>query len=142
MFFAPATNFSTAEARRPKAAQLDDLRQWLAGPLPLSGSGRFFSFGLPDLDKHLPRQGLSLASVHEIHAASALDLPSALGFLTALLASLPGKGPIFIITSAQSLAFMGQIRGHGLRALGLDPSRITLVETRKEMDAFWALEES
>jgi protein ImuA len=142
MFLAPATNFPTGKARRPKPAKLDDLRQLLAGPLPPSGSGRFFSFGLPDLDKHLPRQGLSLASVHEIHAASALDLPAALGFLTALLVSLPEKGPIFIVTSAQSLASMGQLHGHGLQALGLDPSRITLVAARKETDAFWALEES
>lgn len=142
MFFAPATNFSPAETRLRKPAQLEDLRRLLCEPLLPSGSGRFFSFGLPALDKHLPRQGLSLASVHEIHAASALDLPSALGFLTALLKSLPEKGPIFIITSAPSLAAMGQFHGHGLKALGLDPSRITLVEARKETDAFWALEES
>jgi protein ImuA len=142
MFFAPATNFSTVEARPRKRVHLEDLRQMLSGAPPPSGSGRFFSFGLPALDKHLPRQGLSLASVHEIHAASALDLPSALGFLTTLLVSFPDKGPVFIVTSAQSLAAMGQLHGHGLQALGLDPSRITLVEARKETDAFWALEES
>jgi protein ImuA len=118
------------------------LRQLLAKSLPPSASGQFFSFGLPALDRRLPRQGLSLASVHEIHAASALDLPSALGFLTALLKSLSGQGPLFIVTSAQSLATMGQLHGHGLQALGLDPSRIILVAARKETDAFWALEES
>jgi protein ImuA len=142
MFFVPTTNSSEMEVRPRKPAKLDDLRQWLAVPLPQSGSGRFFSFGLPDLDKHLPRQGLSLARVHEIHAASALDLPSALGFLTALLVSLPESGPLFIVASTQSLASMGQLHGHGLRSLGLDPCRITLVEARKETDAFWALEES
>jgi protein ImuA len=142
MFFAPTANFSTVKARPRKPAQLEDLRRLLSGPLLPSGTGRFFSFGIPALDKHLPRQGLSLTSVHEIHAASALDLPSALGFLTVLLKSLPEKGPIFIITSAQSLVSMGELHGHGLQALGLDPSRITLVEARKETDAFWALEES
>jgi protein ImuA len=142
MFFAPATNSPTREARPRKPAKLDDLRRLLLATLTPSDSGRFFSFGLPALDKHLPRQGLSLASLHEIHAASALDLPAALGFLTALLVSLPESGPIFIITSAQSLASAGQLHGHGFQALGLDPSRITLVEARKETDAFWALEES
>jgi protein ImuA len=142
MIFAPATNFPTVEARSRKPVKLEDLRKWLAGPPSPSGSGKFFSFGLPALDKHLPRQGISLASLHEIHAVSALDLPSALGFLTALLVSLPAEGPIFIITSAQSLASVGHLHAHGLKALGLDPSRITLVEARKERDALWALEES
>jgi protein ImuA len=142
MLFDQATNSPRVEVRLRKPAQLDDLRQLLAGPLPQSGSGKFFSFGLPTLDKHLPRQGISLARVHEIHAASALDLPSALGFLTAVLVSLPVEGPIFIITSAQGLASFGQLHGHGLQAFGLDPSRITLVEARKETDGFWALEES
>src|SRR5262245_13969162 len=142
MFFAPVTNSPTVERQPRKPARLDDLRQLLVGSFTPSCSGRFFSFGLPTLDKHLPRQGLSLASLHEIHAASALDLPAALGFLTALLTSLPEKGPIFIITSAKSHASIGQLYGHGLQTIGLDPSRITLVETRKETDAFWALEES
>jgi protein ImuA len=142
MFFDPATNFPSVKARPRKPAKLEELRQLLSGPLPQSGMGRFFSFGLPALDRHLPHQGLSLASVHEIHAASVLDLPAALGFLTALLVSLPQQGPIFIVTSAQSLASLGRLHGHGLQSLGLDPSRIMVVEARKETDAFWALEES
>jgi protein ImuA len=142
MFFTPVTDCPIVKARPRRPAKLDDLRQLLSGSPSQFGTGRFFSFGLPALDRHLPRQGLSLASVHEIHAASALDLPAALGFLTALLVSLPDSGPIFIVTSAQSLASLGRLHGHGFHTLGLDPSRITLVEARKETDAFWALEET
>ena len=68
-------------------------------------------------------------------------MPAALGFLTALMISLPGAGPIFIVTSAQSLSSAGRLHGHGLNALGLDPSRVTFVTARNEMDAFWAIEE-
>jgi protein ImuA len=90
----------------------------------------------------LPHHGLSLHAVHEIHATSPEDLPAALGFLGALMASLPDNGPIFIITSAQSLISAGRLYGHGLNALGLDPGRITLVEARDETEAFWAIEET
>lgn len=113
----------------------------LAPPLARTAKSRFFSFGLA-LDKYLPRQGLSLESLHEIHAETPEDLPAAFGFLIALTVSLSAAGPVFIITSAQSLAAAGRLYGHGLNALGLDPGRITLVEARTDRDALWAIEET
>ncbi|WP_119271764.1 ImuA family protein [Taklimakanibacter deserti] len=143
MFLAPTTGLPFARTRRAKpAASLEDLRQLVASPHAPSAPGRFFSFGLPTLDKHLPRQGLALDSVHEIHAASSLDIPAALGFLSALMVSLPEKGPVFIVTSASSLASVGRLHGHGLQTLGLDPGRLTFIEAQKETDAFWAIEET
>jgi protein ImuA len=142
MFLAPATGLPFAKTRRPSLAKLEDLRRLVTAASLESGTGRFFSFGLPSLDKLLPRQGLSLDSVHEIHAASTLDAPAALGFLTALMISLPESGPIFIVTSAQSLNLTGRLHGHGLQTLGLDPSRLTFVEARKDAEAFWAIEET
>src|SRR4029078_3934784 len=130
-------------ARQSKpAARIGDLRRLLEAPSRVEESGRFFSFGLPALDKLLPRQGLSLDSMHEVHAASLLDVPAALGFLTALMVSFPESGPIFLITSAQSLNLSGRLHGHGLMTLGLDPGRLTFIEARKDMDAFWAIEET
>lgn len=123
-------------------ASLDELRQWLASPLPASGKSRCFSFGLP-LDRHLPRDGLSLDSVHEIHAGSPQDQPAALGFLLGLMAAIsPGDEPLFIITSAPALASTGRLYGHGLQMLGLDPGRVTFVEARNDLDALWAIEET
>lgn len=142
MYPALATGHSSPKARRPAPTRLEDLRRLVAAPSLDSGQDRFFSFGLPALDKLLPRQGLSLDSVHEIHAASALDLPAALGFLTALMVSFPETGPILIVTSAQSLTSLGRLYGHGLHALGLDPGRLTFVEAQKDAEAFWAIEET
>lgn len=128
--------------RRPaKPASLEELRRFLAPPLSGTGKSRFFSFGLP-LDKNLPRQGLSLESLHEVHAATPEDLPAAFGFLLALTASLGSSGPVFIIASEQSLAATGRIYGHGLKTLGLDPGRITLVEAGNDTEALWAIEET
>ncbi|QIG49037.1 ImuA protein [Nordella sp. HKS 07] len=117
------------------------MRRLLAPPLGRSAKSRFFSFELP-LDKYLPRQGLSLESLHEIHAATPEDLPAAFGFLVALTISLSSSEPVFVIGSAQSLASAGRLHGHGLNALGLDPGRVTLVEARNDKDAFWAIEET
>lgn len=121
---------------------VEDLRRRLPSSLADRGKIPVFSLGLPALDNRLPHHGLSLNAVHEIHAASPEDLPAALGFLSALMASLPDNGPIFIVTSAQSLISAGRLYGHGLNALGLDPGRITLVEARNETEAFWAIEET
>jgi protein ImuA len=120
---------------------VDDLRRRLPSSLADRGEIPVFSLGLPALDDRLPHRGLCLHAVHEIHAASPEDLPAALGFLGALMASFPDNGPIFIVTSAQSLISAGRLYGHGLNALGLDPGRITLVEARNETEAFWAIEE-
>ena len=137
----PANDLPTPGKRRPTAsASLEDLRR-LVAPSPLSAPGRFFSFGLAAVDKYLPPQGLSLDSVHEIHAACTLDMPAALGFLTALIVSLPENGPIYIVTSESNLASVGRFHGHGLKALGLDPRRLTFIEAHKETEAFWAIEE-
>jgi protein ImuA len=121
---------------------VEDLRRRLPSSSADRGKIPVFSLGLPTVDDRLPLHGLSLHAVHEIHAASPEDLPAALGFLVALMASMPDDGPIFIITSAQSLNSAGRLHGHGLNALGLDPGRITLIEARHEMEAFWAIEET
>jgi protein ImuA len=132
---------SPARRRPARPASLEELRRFLTPPLPRTGKSRFFSFGLP-LDKNLPRQGLSLESLHEVHAATPEDLPAAFGFLVALTVSASPSGPVFVISSAQSLAATGQLYGHGLNGLGLDPGRLTLVEARHDTEAFWAIEET
>jgi len=141
MEFVPAIPPQPARRRPAKPASLEELRRLLAPPLGRSAKSRFFSFELP-LDKYLPRQGLSLESLHEIHAATPEDLPAAFGFLVALTISLSSSGPVFVIGSAQSLVPAGRLHGHGLNALGLDPGRVTLVEARNDKDAFWAIEET
>lgn len=137
----PALSSLPTKRRPRKPVGLEELRRLMAPPIGRSAKSRFFSFGLP-LDKYLPRQGLSLESLHEAHAAMPEDLPAAFGFLAALTASLNASGPVFVVTSAQSLVSAGRLHGHGLNALGLNPGRLTLVEARNDTDALWAIEET
>jgi protein ImuA len=115
---------------------VDDIRK----PLP---------FGLPALDSHLPRGGLARGALHEIVPASEGALPAALGFVVALLANMLTKlspGPlIFILPASTRLIFAhlsGHVCGHGLNSLGLDPARVTLIETAHRKDSLWAAAEA
>jgi protein ImuA len=47
-----------------------------------------------------------------------------------------------LIAARRATADFGLPYGHGLAQLGLDPSRLVLVEAGKEKDALWALEEA
>jgi protein ImuA len=106
-------------------------------------SGKVLSFGSAALDGHLPHGGLPLAGLHEIVPGAAYDLAAAFGFLTALLARLPpGGGPVLIIAAQPAFDGCGRPYGHGLAALGLDPSRVVLVEPREERQGLWAMEEA
>ena len=104
--------------------------------------GHSLPFGLPELDRYLPRGGLALEAVHEILPETAGDTSSAFGFIVALLAHMPPGGPILFIASRRALADCGRLHGHGLNALGLDPARVILVEAGDEREALWAIEEA
>ena len=51
------------------------------------------------------------------------------------------SGPVLIVTSLARLD-PGQIHGHGLNAIGLDPASVILVEAGDEVQAHWAIEEA
>src|SRR5262245_56194571 len=106
------------------------------------GEVRTLPFGLPALDTCLPQGGLALGALHEVASETTYDIPSAFGFIAALLARLPSGGPLLLVTSPRGLAGCGRPHGHGLNLLGLDPARVILVETRDERHALWAMEEA
>lgn len=119
------------------------LRHRLARMEGLPGSAEeVLPFGLPALDSHLPQGGLALGAVHEIAPLDETDLPAAFGFLIALFARMPGHTPLLLVLSSKKLARCGRPHGHGLAGLGLDPSRLILVETANETEALWATEEA
>jgi protein ImuA len=126
-----------------RTAIVADLRRRLARMegMPGDGEGRL-PFDLPALDEHLPQGGLAFGAVHEVSPADEADLPAAFGFLLALLARLPGRTPLLFVIASRKLARCGAPHGHGLDGLGLDPSRLTLVETADETEALWATEEA
>jgi protein ImuA len=124
------------------AKSLNDLRLLIPRLESLGTQGRVLPFGLPELDRYLPKGGLALEAVHEVMPAAAGDTASAFGFVVALLARMPPGGPILFIVSRRALTDYGRPHGHGLNALGLDPARVILVEAGDERQALWAIEEA
>ena len=131
-------------AGRDRAAVVQELRRLLPGTAELRTA---FAFGLPALDSCLPEGGLPCGALHEI-VPEAHATPAALGFITALLAHIysslsgPGNGPGIFVLPAYGLRDHGRLYGHGLRALGLDPQRLILIETARRNDTLWAIEEA
>ncbi len=133
----------TPGSRSSRAEIVAGLRRRLIRMEGLADDGEgSLPFGLPALDERLPQGGLAFGAVHEIAAASDADLPAAFGFLLALLARMPGDAPLLLILASRKLARCGAAHGHGLAGLGLDPSRLILVETANETEALWATEEA
>ncbi len=54
----------------------------------------------------------------------------------------PQGGRVFVISPAYGLRQYGRLSGHGVNALGLDPSRLILVETTHRKQTLWAMEEA
>lgn len=125
-----------------RAETVAELRRRLSRIEGLDSTPAALAFGLPALDRHLPQGGLAFGALHEIAPETEEDRPAALGFLVALLARAPPSGPLLVVLSPRGLARSGKPSGHGLNALGLDPARVLLVETKSETEALWATEEA
>jgi protein ImuA len=98
-------------------------------------------FGLPAIDRYLPQGGLAGGALHEVLPEEGAT-PAAFGFVVALLARLSQTGPLLLAIPAYGLRDYGRPHGHGLRTLGLDPSRLILVETAHRKETLWAMEEA
>ena len=109
-------------------------------------------FGLSAIDRCLPQGGLVCGALHEFVPDKGAT-PSAFGFMAALLARFfsppplrSGKQinprPIILVLPTYGLRDYGRPHGHGIRALGLNPTRLILVETAHRNETLWALEEA
>ncbi len=106
--------------------------------------GRSLPFGLSALDAHLPEGGLA-GGLHEIVPATENAIAAAFGFMVAILARLePGRPLIFVmpVKGRQSGRYCGRLFGHGFNSLGLDPTRLVLVETAQRKETLWAVAEA
>jgi protein ImuA len=125
---------------RNRAAVAEELRRLLprvegfraAKPIP---------FGLSAIDRYLPQGGLAGGALHEV-VPEADATPAAFGFVVAFLARLSRTSPLILVIPAHGLRDYGRPHGHGLRALGLDPNRLILVETAHRKETLWAMEEA
>lgn len=124
----------------PRRAVAEELRRLLPRLESIAAESRVLTFGLPALDSRLPQGGLAFGALHEVVPQSAADLPAAFGFIAATLARLPSRETLLFVISARKRE--AQPHGHGLLRLGLDPSRVILVETGHEKQSLWAMEEA
>ena len=128
-------------SRAPLAA----LRRLIADAQGLGNQAEALAFDLPALDRFLPQQGLPLGALHEIAPNENDDNAAAFGFMAALLGRFAkadrAKAPVLIVTGPESVAGYGRPFGHGLARLGVDPSRVILVQTQNDKQTLWALEE-
>jgi len=125
---------------RNRAAVTEELRRLLpkiqgfhkAKPLP---------FSLAAIDHCLPQGGLPGGALHEIVPEGG-STSAAFGFMVALLARVASPRPLVLVLPTYGLRHYGRPYGHGIRALGLDPSRLILVGTAHRKQTLWALEEA
>jgi protein ImuA len=122
-----------------RSTVLEELRRRLPGVDAVHSS---LPIGLPVLDDHLPQGGLACGALHEVVPATAGALSSAFGFVVAMLARLPQGRPFILVMPTYRQREHGRLCGHGLNSLGLDPARVTLVETAHRKETLWAMAEA
>jgi len=100
--------------------------------------------GVPEIHRHLPGPGLAGGVLHEVIAATHEEAPAALSFLLALtcLALKPKPGLAVLVVAQRAFDQWGELYGHGLDRLGVDPGRLMLVAARTDKEALWAIEET
>ncbi|MBV5259072.1 hypothetical protein FLX56_11670 [Synechococcus moorigangaii CMS01] len=87
------------------------------------------------------RLGAPLQGVHEIAPAAFADMAAALGLAVGFAQTRPHGGWLWVRTRRQRLD-LGRISARGLAALGADPARVMLVETRDHTAALRAIDEA
>jgi protein ImuA len=133
----PAAALSVMRNRAAVAQELRRLLPQMEG----SSVGQTLPLGLSAIDRCLPQGGLSGGALHEIVPEEGSAVV-AFGFLAALLAPLPRVHPFVLVVPAYGFREYGRPYGHGCQNLGLEPSRLILVETAHRNETLWALEEA
>jgi protein ImuA len=139
------------ERKKRIAAVKEALKRKLAAPAsgwPGRDPAAVDLYLAPGADRHgwtdcgLPAD-LAHGALNELVAAHG-DRPAAFCFLFALtaLGLEAGTGPAVFIAARRTLTEFGSPYGHGLAQLGLDVSRLVLVDAETDKDALWALEET
>ena len=112
----------------PSPAALAALRQKISAlEGNASPSQAVLPFGVPDLDRRLPRGGLALGCLHEVAGGGdgAVDGAAAACFAAGIAARLPGQ-VLWCVTQADLFA-------PGLEQAGLGPDRLVHVEAGDDL---------
>jgi protein ImuA len=112
-----------------------------------SGVGGIEPIGKPSSARPAPGRWVAPAiftrGLHEIVGDSPANFTAATAF--ALIAAAQDESntrPLFFATLASDRQERGQLYGHGVHQLGLDPTRILLLEAPNEKELLWAVEEA
>jgi len=127
-------------------APISPLSHQIAGPGPV------WQLGVAEVDGLLGREGLEIGGVHEVKPAqqgagwaaawaAAFIFSLALAIRRCTMADGRACGAILCCRPAAMANELGGLYGPGLRALGIDPERLVIVETRTAADTLWAIEE-
>lgn len=124
-----------------------------SGPTPPALSSKAeppmsWTLGIAAVDRHLSGASLSLGGVHDIKPSTFGDWPAALAFALRLavrrrLQSSPAAStlPMLWCWPSVSASEFGRPHAPGLRCLGLRPEDVLIVETSRQADILWAMEE-
>jgi protein ImuA len=125
--------------RDHRAVAIGELRRLLPR---IEGTHKSLPFGLATLDSHLPEGGLTCGALHEVVPETEASAAAAFGFIAAILGRLLKPRLLVCVTPAYGRRPYGRLHGHGLTALGLDPTRLILVETADRKETLWAIKEA
>jgi protein ImuA len=105
-----------------------------------------WGMGLPELDRHLPAQGLARGGLHDVSPRAHGDQPAAMGFALALalrrLACPQERRPLLWCRLQAHEREYGRLYGHGLERLGLPRHRFVTITLRKPANLLWTMEEA
>ena len=126
----------------------DEVRRLERTIAPDAGAAGTVTFGVADIDRHLPWGGLPRGALHEVIAE---DPGAGVGFVAMLAARLAKStdgpdgpdGPDGMVLWCEGARTLdaGALYAPGLKRFGLAPERVICVRARADRDALWALEE-
>jgi|HubBroStandDraft_2_1064218.scaffolds.fasta_scaffold134439_1 protein ImuA len=128
---------------RSRAAVMHELRRLLPAYEGSCREGlhKILPFDLAAVDSHL-EGGLARGAFHEVVPEMQAALPAAFGFIAAFLARISSPFPLVFVLPVYTERRHGRLSGHGLNALGLDPTRLIVIETAHRKDTLWAIAEA
>jgi protein ImuA len=108
--------------------------------------GQPWMLGVPEIDSHLPAQGLLRAGLHDVSPRAYGDQPAAMGFALALalrrFTDTQERRPLLWCRLAKTEREYGRLYGHGLERLGLPRQRFITVTLKKPAGLLWVMEEA
>ncbi len=131
------------EALRGHIARLENSVPQFSGS---RSRGQNWTFGVVDIDAHLPEQGLARSGLHDISPRSYGDIPAAMRVTLAMairrLSDPVERRPLLWCRVVREVREYGNLYGHGIESMGLPRHRFVTVTLKRPVDALWVAEEA